>query len=102
MDPKPIIGDKVYFYCFEKKKYFKMIDAIIITDNNNNIMFFEIKAKECILKHTEDRVVPKDDHSKELKTVSFFDLIPIGNKKKYKYSVHANELKDNYIIKDKI
>ena len=102
MEAKPIEGKKVYFYCFDKKKYYKMLEAITVTDNYGNKMYFDVKAKECTLKHTEDRIVPFDDHSKILKTVSFYDLIPTGNKRKYKYSVHDTELMKHYIIKDKI
>ncbi len=99
MESKPIQGNKTYFYCCDKKKYFKIIEAVTLKDRNNNNVYADCKVKECTVKFDKETKVPKDDHSKELKTIKFYDLIPTGRKIKYSTFVYGGELIDNFYYK---
>ena len=56
--------------------------------------------KLCKLEHDKDMLIPVSDYTKELKKVSFYDLIPIGRNKKVIHTVYQSELIDNFIVKD--
>jgi hypothetical protein len=45
-------------------------------------------------------LIPVSDYSKELKKVSFYDIIPTGRSKKVKYLIYQSQLIDNFIVKD--
>lgn len=100
MESKQIEGNKIYFKG-ANNKYYKLVKACQLYNNRTNVfIYFDCKAKECELKEVEQRRVPADDHSKKLKTVTFYDLIPTGRTKKYDYVLYSNQLIENWIVKD--
>lgn len=99
MEPQ-IMNQSGFFKDFTKEKYYKIISACRIFNNHTEeYIYFDIKMKECEIKHVENRIVPVDSVSKELKTVSYYDLIPVGRTKKYVPAIHESRLQENWIMK---
>ena len=99
MEIKPIEGPKQYFK--RDGKYYKIVEALRLYDNKNDeYTYFYIKLQLCKLEHDKDMMIPVSDYLKELKKVSFYDLIPTGRSKKVKYLIYHSQLIDNFIVKD--
>lgn len=82
-------------------KYYKIIKTRKSSRflNEGNIYMFNT-VKLCKLEHDKDMLIPVSDFTKELKKVSFYDLVPIGKNKKVSHILFDEELIDNFIVKD--
>jgi hypothetical protein len=99
METKPMEGPK-QFYEYHGK-YYKIISTRKVYSyicDESVYMFNTVKL--CKLEHDKDMMIPVSDYSKELKKVSFYDLIPTGRSKTVKYLIYHSQLIDNFIVKD--
>ncbi len=99
MEIKPMEGPKQFYK--QNGKYYKIIRTRKVYGYlKGEYLYMFNSVKLCKLKHDKDMLIPVSDYTKELKKISFYDLIPTGRNKIVNHIMYESELIDNFIVKD--